>query len=598
MTTIRVLPESVQNQIAAGEVVERPASVLKELLENALDAGAEEVEVSFRRGGIDRLEVRDDGRGIPRDELPLTVQRHATSKIQSADDLETVESLGFRGEALASIASVARFEICSRPEEQAEAARMVLEPGGEPEIEPAARRPGTTVIVEELFANVPARRKFLKTESTERRHLYRQVHRTALANPNLRLVVEEGDERKLVVPAGDLEERISSLLGEDSVGEMIQLDRLEGNWKDLGRFGLSGRIGTGEVVHRDRNQQYFFVNGRPIRDPMLYRAVDKAYEEFLRYDDENPPLVLFLDMPREHLDVNVHPRKEEIRFHPSQEVFRFVKETLQERLRDHHRDRVRTGELAEDGEDDVGSRSGSIEGTSRQPGAGESVEPRSESGDGTERARDLFDAEEPDQRAPSSRVLGQFRNTYLVVERSSGLMLVDQHTAHERILYERYMDRAEHQDKSAQSLSVPWTLEFSPEAAEHLLEVDGELEELGIELESFGGGSLVLHTLPSYLGRRSEDKREIVDMLEEFLDWTEEGRVTSVEEDVLTIMACRSAVMRGDRLLPREQRELVKGLEELTFPARCPHGRAISHEIGNPKLARWFQRPKDDLCSR
>ncbi|MFB6355529.1 MAG: DNA mismatch repair endonuclease MutL, partial [bacterium] len=420
------------------------------------------------------------------------------------------------------------------------------------EIKPAARKPGTTVEVTDLFETIPARKKFLKTETTERKHILRTVQRKILAHPDVRIRLLERGDVVMSVPPGTLRDRVEETLGRDSTGEMIDVDRLEPNWKERGRFGLSGLISSGETTSPHRRNQFVFVNKRPIRDPMLYRAISQAYSDLIVSDD-HPAVVLFLDIPHDELDVNVHPKKEEVRFEDSQAVFRFVYKTLQNHLKQHYQDRAETSvETSPEAQPDNDTVSRIRDGSDTRSRDSEAAV--SEQGD--QSPSTLFDDNEDTDTQPSARVLGQFRETFVVVERDRGLFLVDQHTAHERLLYERYkrqIDRSE----PAQYLSVPLNLELGRAERDVLLEMADELEPLGITIEEFGGGSLVVQTVPSYLGRRSADKRAVYGMLEEILDWEERDRLSDPGEDMVKIMACRSAVMRGDRLMPREMDELV-----------------------------------------
>lgn len=597
---IHQLPETVADRIAAGEVIERPASVVKELLENAIDAGAETIDVEFESGGIDAIEVRDDGRGIPPDELPLAVRRHATSKIESADDLRTVETLGFRGEALASIASVSDLRIVSRTGDSSEGAELTFGEG-EPTVKPAARAVGTTVRVENLFEDVPARRKFLKTERTERKHILREVRRKALAHPPVHFRLTERDEELLNVPAGPLEDRVGETLGQDIGETMFPVEQLAPNFQEKGRFGLSGLISNGDLTHSNRRHQFSFVNSRAVRDPVLYRSVSKAYEK-MGFSDGNPPVVLFLSLPSDLVDVNVHPRKEEIRHRESQVVFRFVYDTVKEALQEYFRERSSV-DFGRDRESRPQRRRQEepVE-TSGTEVSNTNVERADEGTEGNESAdRQLpFDPDEGESGGtgrPADRVLGQFRETFLVVEKDDGLFLVDQHTAHERVLYEQYRDKIEDREP-AQYLSVPLTMDLEASDREFLLGKSGELEDLGITLEDFGGGTLAVQSVPGYLGRRADDKRMIYDILDDLLEFRERDVISDPADDLITIMACRSAVMRGDRLMPREQNELLESLNSLDYPARCPHGRRIFYNITNKTISDWFQRPDDDLCAQ
>jgi len=391
-------------------------------------------------------------------------------------------------------------------------------------------------------------------------------------------------------------------------GELIEVDRLEGNWKQVGRAGLTGLMGTGSTLTRSRRRQFYFVNGRPVREPMLYKAVSKAYEDLVLSDD-HPPVFLFLDLPEDQVDVNVHPRKEEIRIHDNQDIFRFVHQTLRTTLRAYYRESAEDTVSEEFGsgvpsahEKSRAERIIDPENSKNSPDRSSPVESPDREQLQEDRNRDLLGYQGEDDPTgdsgdvPETRVLGQFRETFLVVERKSGLLLVDQHTAHERILYEQYRDKIQG-NEPAQYLSVPLTLDMDRADQEILLDQTEQLEQLGITLETFGGGSLVVQTVPGYLGRRSEDKRAVYGILEEFLEWSREDRVSDPGEDIITIMACRSAVMRGDRLMPREMEELLNGWQNLEFPGTCPHGRNIFKEITNSEIAGWFQRPEEDVCA-
>jgi DNA mismatch repair protein MutL len=568
--------------------------VVKELVENAVDAGAEEIEIEYEAGGIDLIEVRDDGEGIPSEDLPLAVRRHATSKIESADDLRTVRTLGFRGEALASIASVAQLTITSRTNDSTEAYELYFEEG-DPQVKPAGRGQGTTVRVEELFGSVPARRKFLKTERTEQKHILREVRQKALAHPQIHFKLFERDDQVLNVPPGPLRNRVMETLGRDIGESMTEVERTEPDWKDIGEFRLTGLVSNGDVTHSNRRHQFNFVNSRGVRAPVIYRAISKSYER-LGIREDHPPVVLFLELPPDQVDVNVHPRKEEVRFDDSQVVFRFVYESVKETLQDY---------FSKESSVDFGTASESNQTPSARSGEDSREENPPFQDDGAdqepESTRELqFDSETESKDSTvdrADRVLGQFRETFLVVEKDDGLYLFDQHTAHERILYEQYRDKIEEREP-AQYLSVPLTLDLTANDREFLLEKSDQLENLGITIEDFGGGTLAVQSVPGYLGRRSDDKRMIYDMLEELLMLREKDVISDPADDLITIMACRSAVMRGDRLMPREQNELLESLNELDYPARCPHGRRIFYRIDNDTISDWFQRPKDDLCAR
>ncbi len=581
---IELSPE-VTNQIAAGEVVERPASVVKELLENSIDAGADKIEVEFVSGGVKKIEVRDNGNGISPEALPRAIKRHTTSKISSAGDLEQVATLGFRGEALASITSVATLEIVSRVESQVEATKLVKTPDSEVDIKPAARQPGTTVTVKDLFSTVPARRKFLATESTEKKHILQTVQKKILAHPRIHFILQEEENEILNVPPGELDERVGATLGEQMVDDLIAVDRLEPEWKNRGRFALTGLVSNGEAVHYTRKHQFLFVNSRPVREPVFYRALSQAYKDLV-ITDRHPVAVLFLNLPREEIDVNVHPQKEEIRFNDSQVVFKFLYNSVREALKEFYREEAQT----DLGEEKI-ARSART-GDSRSPELTKSLEPGKESNQA-----DLFNRADSEEGAGTDIIIGQFKRTFLLVEREKGLLFIDQHNAHEKILFERYLEKTKNTDP-AQYLSVPLTLDVSPADREIMEDNQVALKKLGLEIESFGGGSMVIQAVPGYLGRRTEDKKVIFGMLEEFLESVKKEKASEPAQDMLAIMACRSAIKRGEVLMPREQQELVEGLNGLDFPKVCPHGRPVYYELNNDEIAGWVGRPLSDLEPR
>ncbi len=584
---IQELTSEVANQIAAGEVVERPASVVKELVENSLDAGASKIEVDFISGGVRKIKVSDDGQGIAVEDLSLAVKKHTTSKISSAADLESVQTLGFRGEALASIASVARIEILSCRAGSSEAAILVKEAGEEPQVKPAARSQGTTVTVENLFENVPARKKFLATTTTEKKHILKEIQKKILAHPDVHFILSQEGRELLNVPPGELRERVIATLGEETAGHLIETNSIEPDWKGKGRFALTGLISDGEAVHHSRRHQFLFVNSRPVREPVLYRAILQAYKDLV-LTNQHPVVVLFLNLPRIELDVNVHPRKEEVRFNDSRTVFKFLYQTVTEALKSHYQDEASTN----------------VEGTVSVGGSlsGGYFEQNEEKGD----PDDSFSAQptqgglfqkEEEKKEKQARVIGQFRNLFLLVEKDSGLLFLDQHNAHERVLYEQYLERAAGED-SAQYLSVPIRLEVSRVDREILENNRDELAKLGLEIDSFGGGSMIVQAVPGFLGRRSDDRKAVFSIIEEFIETVRQGDVSRPEKEMLAIMACRNAVKRGERLLPREQEELVAGLNGLDFPKLCPHGRPLYYEVKNEEMARWVGRPLSDLDPR
>ncbi len=585
MAKIKKLAAEVSNQIAAGEVVERPASVVKELVENALDAGADKIIVEFTGGGIDSIKISDNGQGIAAEELAVAVKKHTTSKIESATDLARVKTLGFRGEALASIASVSEMEISSRTDNSAEGALLTKSPGEPPSVKPAGRRRGTTVTVQQLFATIPARRKFLASQTTEKKHIIETVQKKILAHPEVHFILREGDKVILNVPSGGLRERVASTLGGEIIRQLIPLEKIDADYRGSGRFTLTGLISNGEAVHYSRRNQFLFVNGRPVRDPIFYRAVTQAYRELV-LTDRHPVVILFFNLPGTEVDVNVHPRKEEVRFNNSNAIYKFVNEAISNTLQEHYQDDLQ-GAVSEE---EI-ARSGV--GIDRFKAENRFIGPMV-AGAGSQ--DDLFDFTEAESTI-KNRIVGQFKRLFLLVEQDSGLLFVDQHNAHEKILYERYMEKAR-SDEAAQYLSVPLKIELSSADRESLLDNQPQLAKLGLEIEPFGGSSMVIQSVPGFLGRRTADKKLIFEIIEEFIEAEKEDRVMEPKKQMLAIMSCRNAVKRGELLMPREQEEIVAGLTKLKFPKLCPHGRPVYYELKNQEMAKWVGRSLSDLEPR
>lgn len=577
---IQRLPEEVASQIAAGEVIERPASVVKELVENSLDAGASQIEIAIREAGKRLIEVIDDGRGIPGEQLPLTVVRHATSKLSTADDLFRIETLGFRGEALASVGSVSQMTITSRSEEDEIGARIKVMGGEVEQVSTAGAAPGTVVQVSNLFYNVPARLKFLKTDRTEKRRIKDMVTTYALANPGVafRLTVD-GRAAFQTTGQGDLRETLIAVFGLDVGKKMIPVLAKE----DI--LDLEGFISPPDLTRSNRREITFFVNRRPVQDIALTKALTQAYHTLLmkgRY----PLAVLFLEIDPELVDVNVHPTKAEVRFRNKSQVFRAVEKGVRRALLAH----TPVPELGQSGSGGLWNQ-GSPSTAGERRGSGRRSWPEGRSFDGQvgeeDGGSDQTTPHQAEMRTPILRLIGQVAATYLIAEGPDGLYLVDQHAAHERVLFERFL--AERQDQAAtQSLLEAEIVEFSPSAADLLEEEIPLLREIGFEVEVFGLNTFKVRGVPALIAE--VDPRSSLRAVVEDLEVNEAPLEKEREEKIIARVCKKAAIKAGQVLSPPEQKALLKDLEACQNPRTCPHGRPTMIHLSVDLLERKFGR--------
>ena len=593
---IRELSSELVSQIAAGEVVERPASVVRELLDNAIDAGATGVVVRLGGGGVRSIAVEDDGHGIPADEIAVALRRHATSKIASLEELEGVATMGFRGEALAAIASVADVSITSRTEAAAHATRLDARTG---EIGPAARAVGTTVEVRELFFNTPARRKFLKTEATELAHCVEAVRRHALVRPDLSFTVWHDGKPVARWARSSAAERASDLLG----APFIEHSRLVG--VDLGGFVVAGRTGTPESARARADLQYVYVNGRHVRDKLIAHAVRAAYEDVL-HGGRQPAYLLFIDVAPERVDVNVHPTKIEVRFRDSRVVHEAVRKAIGAALAEAPGARVAT-ETHADAHDETAIRRDDVFAQRPltwservAPGAplvaGESPAPAwmfasTSSRDATTRATSAIDddtAEHADDW-PLGSALAQVAGTFILAENASGLVIVDMHAAHERIVYERLKTAFDAAPLAQQPLLIPTT--FTASAAEiATAEAHAEtLRALGLDLAPLGSATLALRSLPAALA--GADVVELARaVLAELAQVGSSDVLVRARDELLSTMACHGAVRAHRALTLAEMNALLRDMERTDRADQCNHGRPTWRQITLAELDRLFWR--------
>jgi DNA mismatch repair protein MutL len=595
MPTIRRLPEAVANRIAAGEVVERPASVVKELVENAIDAGATRIEVALEAGGRGLVLVTDDGSGMAAEDLPLAIERHATSKLAD-DQLVRITTLGFRGEALPSIASVSRLRLVSRTAAMDEAFSLEVAGGEIGRQAPAAGPKGTRVEVRDLFFKVPARLKFLRSDRSEAEAAEEVVRRLALARPELAFAFQvDGRAVWRAEPKGGelfadaLLHRLGTVMGREFVGNALEIDALREG------IGLRGFIGLPTFSRKDARQQYLFVNRRPVQDRLLKQALRAAYSDLL-FHDRQPVAALFLELPPELVDVNVHPAKAEVRFRDPGLVRGLVVGALKRALAEHgHRSATSTGTAA------LGTfragmgaampawagRGGLAEtGPAFTPAAAQAALAL-----GAPAARTLPEAEpEPAAAAfPLGAARAQLHRTYILAETEDAVVLVDQHAAHERIVYERLKAELRQGGVGRQILLVPEVVELEPSEQRRVLERAGELARLGLVVEPFGTGAVLVREMPALLGQVAAGQllRDLAG------DLAELDRALGLEEAleaVLASVACHGSVRAGRRLNPEEMNALLRQMEATPFSGQCNHGRPTYIELKREDIERLFGR--------
>lgn len=608
---IRALPDLVANQIAAGEVVERPASVVKELVDNAIDAGATRIVVELEQGGVELVRVSDDGAGIPEAELPLAIAPHATSKIDSAADLDRITTLGFRGEALASIASVSRLTIRSRTAEMTGAAALDVEGDRAAAVRPDAGSVGTSVTVRNLFFNTPARRKFLRTAQTESGHCTDVVRDLALAHPAIGFTLKVDGRVTIDVPPGQgPRERALALLGRELEGQYVEVHA--DAFDDTRGVALWGLAGLPAIARGTNKSQHIFLNGRPIRDKTVQHAIKEAYRGLIE-PSRYPSVLVMIEMDPGAVDVNVHPAKAEVRFRDSGIVHSVVLRSLREALK--------RADLTPRVESPGGSPSampGLDEGRQRFVDYFRSVGP----GPGAAGRIFDFEATQLAARAPGSapvvvrateapvaseaelpkprvapRVL-QVHNSYLVTQDEQGVLIIDQHALHERVMFERLKERLADKGLESQRLLMPSIIEMPAQRLALLETLRPMFEKLGLAVEPIGPASAAVQAFPTFLFDRKVDPVEFVgELLEraEAESWDRVAKTGGTEEEsalheVLDMMACKAAVKAGDALSETELGELLTLRDSIERASNCPHGRPTTIRVTIRDLEKLFGR--------
>jgi len=615
---IQLLSPRLANQIAAGEVVERPASVIKELLENSLDSGARRIEVDVEQGGVKLLRVRDDGGGIAADDLPLALARHATSKIRELEDLEQVMSLGFRGEALASISSVARLTLTSRTADAEQAWQVETEGRDmQPRVQPAAHPVGTSVEVRDLFFNTPARRKFLKAEKTEFDHLQEVIKRLALARFDVAFHLRHNGKTVLGLHEANDDvsraRRVASVCGAAFLEQALPIE--------IERNGLRlwGWVGLPTFSRSQADLQYFYVNGRTVRDKLVAHAVRQAYRDVL-FNGRHPTFVLFLEIDPSVVDVNVHPTKHEVRFRDGRMVHDFLYGTLHRALGDvRPEDQLAapaavTGMLAPTGQaagefgpqGEIGLAASLLEAPQgesvwRSPGAGYQGQ-RPQAGVPAAEAQGAYreyfaplsvtPASLPEAQGdvpPLGYAIAQLKGVYILAENVKGLVLVDMHAAHERITYERLKVAMASEGLRGQPLLVPESLAVSQREADCAEEHAAWFQRLGFELQRLGPESLAIRQIPALL-KQAEANRLVADVLSDLLEYGTSDRIQAHLNELLGTMACHGSVRANRRLSLPEMNALLRDMEHTERSGQCNHGRPTWTQMGMDDLDKLFLR--------
>jgi len=603
--TIRLLPPNLVNQIAAGEVVERPASVVKELVENALDSGARRIDIHLREGGRSLIVVEDDGKGMAREELALSVERHATSKLPD-DDLVHIHSFGFRGEALPSIGAVGRLAIASRARGADSAWTITVDGGVKPPAEPAARGDGTRVELRDLFYAVPARLKFLKSPRSESNAAQEIVERLAMAHPDVAFTLRDEERLALRLPAigADLLEdpaaatleRLGAIMGRDFADNAARLDAIRETVR------LTGFAGLPTLNRATSTQQFLFVNGRPVKDRLIIGAIRGAYQDFLARD-RHPMVALFVDLPAEEVDVNVHPAKAEVRFRDAALVRGLIVSAIRAALAEAgHRasTTVATSTLG------AFSAPSQFPTQLAAPGwRGYTPGPARSSAALAAQAMAAFAPLSAELDRPSARVdaapaeqapahpLGvaraQVHETYIVAQTADGIVIVDQHAAHERLVYERMKAALDSGAVARQALLIPEVVELDGPNAERLTARAAELAELGLVIESFGAGAIVVREVPALLGQ-SDVRGLIQDLADELAELGDALSLKERLQDVCSTMACHGSVRAGRRLTQPEMDALLRQMEATPHSGQCNHGRPTYVELKLADIERLFGR--------
>jgi len=577
--SIRVLPANLIDQIAAGEVIERPASVVKELIENAFDAGAHRIEIDIERAGLGLIRVRDDGCGLDAAELSLSIERHATSKIASLDDLEGIASFGFRGEALPSIGSVARMRLISRTHDCNEAHELNVEGGERSDPKPAAHPVGTSVEVRDLFYNVPARRRFVRSETTEFGHILRQVERLALAEPGIAMRLRHNGREILDLPAaverGAIEQRVDKILGPEFRSRAIPIDDARGPMR------LSGWLGLPTASRAQADLQYWFVNARAVRDRLLGNAVRLGYRDVL-YHGRHPGYLLYLTLDPRQVDVNAHPTKLELRFRDSRAVHDGVFRSVERALAG-----TRPAE-AIPGATQVTGLTAHIEMPLRMH-TGVAAVTAISSHYPVQESAGIGAIAEPELERPLGVAIAQLHSLYILAQTREGLIVVDTHAAHERVLYEQLKSQYDTAAPAAQLLLEPIAVAVAEHEVEALMQSSAELARVGFELERYGTASLIVRRVPALL-MRTDIAALIAQLGRELTGEAGSHHLDAAAHGILGSMACRAAIRGQRNMTLGEMDALLRQMEQTDRASQCNHGRPTWMRLTLREIDQLFLR--------
>jgi DNA mismatch repair protein MutL len=584
---IKQLSEDLKNKISAGEVVERPASVVKELVENSIDSGADEIKVIVEKGGKQLIQVTDNGSGINSEELPIAFERFSTSKINTFEDLFKINSLGFRGEALASIASVSEVKIISKVEDS-DGFEMLIKNAIIGSIEPAAALKGTSITIQNLFYNTPARRKFLKSPRVEFRKIVEMIRRYALSNASLSFSLIS-DQRDIInLKSESLEDRIVHVMDPAYRDQLLQLNYIKGD------YSIAGYIGNLNLVRTRPGEQYIFLNGRFIKNRLLNSAVYNAYKSILNRG-EYPFFALNIVLPHNEVDINVHPMKIEVRFKDEWRIYHVIKSAVEEAIRpildtipDFEKPTLETKFdfpttfIPNEGEINPSQETFDLNSLSNSDIKFNPAIDRAKS-----YASQLASRPEPNSGKVDLENIWQVHSKYIVSPITSGLVIIDQHVAHERVLFEEAMAAFDNNPMAAQTLLFPEIMDFSPDEFISLLDVLPYLEKMGFRIKEFGNNTIMIEAIPSEMSWGNE-KNIIKEILDNFLVSQKEH--SSFQEALAASFSCKAAVKAGDVLNTQEMKELVNRLFGTKHPYYCPHGRPIIIQLSMDELDRRFER--------
>lgn len=612
---IHLLPENVANQIAAGEVVQRPASVVKELLENAVDAGATQIKLIVRDAGKSLIQVVDNGCGMSETDARMSFERHATSKIHDARDLFAINTLGFRGEALASIAAVAQVEMRTRRNQDELGVRIVVEDSTVKTQEACQTPQGTSIAVKNLFYNVPARRNFLKADPVEIRHMVDEFQRVAMANPDIFFSFHQNDTEIFHLPPGNLRQRVVKIFGEAVNKKLVPVQ------EETDVLRINGFVGKPDYFKKTRGEQYFFVNKRFIKSNYLHHAVVAAYEELLP-EDHHPMYVLFLDIAPGSIDINVHPTKQEIKFDDERLVYNYLKVTVRHALGAHNitptldfeqepafqPQPIRTPGLRPESNDParVGNYPRANPALSDEKRHADNLANWQQLYEGMGLAIKSIEPEEPPPGTTAGQTVEVFEmnteNTplqtaqkepyqvhsqYIISHIKSGILLIDQQAASERILYERYLEALNKQPIATQKALFPKTIELPPGDAALLREILNEVNALGFEIAAFGGNAFVVHGWPANLGPQVQEEMLLERVLEQYKQNLEMN--LSTRDNLARSMARNASLRRGQSLTPEAMRELIDQLFACSMPFSSPSGRKCLVQYDLEEIKKWFE---------